>query len=305
MPFLESARELYAELRDAWNPQFLRVLVARKRGLAPGARIPHLARRADGIAVDRERLRRYRAVCGYTPGTRELPLCYPQVLAFPLQLELMLDPAFPLPLLGLIHLRIAIEQRRAIEPGERLSLECATGEERETERGLEVELETRVLAGGELRWQSTTTILRKRRRQEREQRRRERRPLLEGAEELRIPAPAETGRRYALCSGDLNPIHLHPWSARPFGFRSAIAHGMWSLARSLAALEPAGIRLGDGVRLRCDFKLPVLLPATLTLRWRRDGAVTELGLLSLDGERPHLTAELAPNLAGPGPGGES
>lgn len=45
---------------------------------------------------------------------------------------------------------------------------------------------------------------------------------------------SDLGRRYARVSGDINPIHLHALSARAFGFRRAIAHGM-----------ERGPRLGD------------------------------------------------------------
>src|SRR4029078_1795482 len=50
--------------------------------------------------------------------------------------------------------------------------------------------------------------------------------------------PDDLGRRYAGVSGDHNPIHLHSWSAKPFGFPRAIAHGMWTKARCLASLRP-------------------------------------------------------------------
>jgi hypothetical protein len=68
---------------------------------------------------------------------------------------------------------------------------------------------------------------------------------------------SDLGRRYARVSGDRNPIHLYDVTARPFGFRRHIAHGMWTLARCLAELEadlPA--------RMRCEasFRRPVTLP---------------------------------------------
>ena len=42
-----------------------------------------------------------------------------------------------------------------------------------------------------------------------------------------------------------------------FGFPSAIAHGMWTKARCLAALEP---RLPDAFTVDVAFKKPILLP---------------------------------------------
>ena len=61
----------------------------------------------------------------------------------------------------------------------------------------------------------------------------------------------DTGRRYAAVSGDRNPIHLHPLAARAFGFSSAIAHGMWLKARTLAALSgQAAGRVHGGRRVQ-------------------------------------------------------
>ena len=65
---------------------------------------------------------------------------------------------------------------------------------------------------------------------------------------------------YADASGDHNPIHLYAATARAFGFPRQIAHGMWSLARCLAAVEN---RLPGPVRVDVAFKKPVLLPATV------------------------------------------
>jgi len=69
--------------------------------------------------------------------------------------------------------------------------------------------------------------------------------------------PADLGRRYAAVSGDANPIHLYPVTAKALGFPRQIAHGMWTMARSVAALEN---RLPDAVRVEVAFKKPVLLP---------------------------------------------
>ena len=77
--------------------------------------------------------------------------------------------------------------------------------------------------------------------------------------------PGDLGRRYASVSGDINPIHMHALTARLFGFPSAIAHGMWTKARCLAALGP---RLPDASRSRSRFKRPILLPATVTFAER-------------------------------------
>ena len=57
--------------------------------------------------------------------------------------------------------------------------------------------------------------------------------LPEGPPVARWRLPDDLGRAYAGVSGDLNPIHLHPLSAKAMGFRRQIAHGMWTCARTL------------------------------------------------------------------------
>jgi len=71
---------------------------------------------------------------------------------------------------------------------------------------------------------------------------------------------SDVGRRYAAVSGDHNPIHLYRLTARALGFPRQIAHGMWSLARCVAALEN---RLPDAVTVDAAFKKPILLPGTV------------------------------------------
>ncbi|WP_395406958.1 MaoC/PaaZ C-terminal domain-containing protein [Pseudoduganella sp. UC29_106] len=77
----------------------------------------------------------------------------------------------------------------------------------------------------------------------------------------------DEGRRYAQVSGDWNPIHLWRWSARLFGLREPIVHGMHTIARACALLEQAGgeriasigarfvapVPLGSEVRLEADW----------------------------------------------------
>jgi acyl dehydratase len=67
----------------------------------------------------------------------------------------------------------------------------------------------------------------------------------------------DLGRRYAAVSGDRNPIHLYAMTAKALGFKRQIAHGMWSKARCVAALEN---RLPDAVTVEVAFRKPIFLP---------------------------------------------
>jgi acyl dehydratase len=95
----------------------------------------------------------------------------------------------------------------------------------------------------------------------------------------------DLGRRYAAVSGDRNPIHLYAATARAFGFRRQIAHGMWSMARCVAAVEN---RLPDAVRVEAAFQRPVVLPATVRFATRRTGSDLAFGLVDPRSGAPHL-----------------
>jgi hypothetical protein len=95
--------------------------------------------------------------------------------------------------------------------------------------------------------------------------------------------PARVGADYAAVSGDRNPIHTSRLGARLFGFPRPIAHGMWTKARALAALEG---RLPDAYAVDVTFKKALLLPAraTFVTAPEADGWTFELA-----SSHPHLT----------------
>ncbi len=100
-----------------------------------------------------------------------------------------------------------------------------------------------------------------------------------------VRVPDDIGRRYAAVSGDRNPIHLHSLTAKAFGFPSAIAHGMWLKARTLATLEG---RLPDAFTVDVAFKTPVLLPGTIAITSNRTDSGWTLDVRNPKSGKPHL-----------------
>ena len=58
--------------------------------------------------------------------------------------------------------------------------------------------------------------------------------ISESIKEQKLYVEASTGLRYAKVSGDWNPHHLYPWTAKLLGFKSPIAHGLWTLAVAMS-----------------------------------------------------------------------
>ncbi|MEV6112469.1 MaoC/PaaZ C-terminal domain-containing protein [Streptomyces sp. NPDC052109] len=255
---------------------------------SPEAEFPRERRVLPGLRVDLDRLAAYERVCGFGTGDSALPITYPHVLGFPAAMRLMSDRAFPLPLLGLVHTSIEITRRTPLPATEEYELSVRIAGLGPHRRGTEATVVTGMRAGGEVVWESRSTYL-ARHRTDRPATPPDGRPApLPVVAEWRLAE--DVGRRYAAASGDRNPIHLHPFTARLFGFPRAIAHGMWTVARCLAAHGTP-----DAAEVRARFRAPVLLPGTVA--YGADGS----GRFELRGarDRLHLSGEVRPPSAEP------
>lgn len=209
------------------------------------------------------RLRRFRSVVEQ-PDDHQLPPTYPQVLAAPLHLAMFTSPAFAFNPVGLVHLANRIELRRSIAQSERIALTAGITSFTDTPRGCEIVLRTTVTdPDGDPIWHADSTVLaRSDTPAGRPRRRALPRPAAATDHVASWRADARIGRSYARVSGDYNPIHLSRASARLFGFDRPIAHGMWSLARVLAALHPWPAL---PLEIEVAFQRPMLFPAHASL----------------------------------------
>lgn len=83
-----------------------------------------------------------------------------------------------------------------------------------------------------------------------------------------MTVPGNTGVRYARVSGDYNPHHLWWFTARPFGYRRPIAHGMWTFARVLSEVLE-GVDEEAPVHATTAFKRPLLMPSRIRIEAQR------------------------------------
>ncbi len=239
-----------------------------------------LVRRGVPVAVDR--LAAYNRVCGYRLADT-LPASYPHVLAFPLAMKLMGGRNFPFPVIGLVHVANRIEQLRPIGTGELLDFAVHAVDLRPHERGRQFDVLATATVGDQVVWRGTATYLRRSGKSTGSGETRRSEPPQPGT---RWRVGREVGREYAEVSGDRNPIHTSRLGARAFGFARPIAHGMWSKARCLAALEG---RLPAAYTVDVAFKLPVLLPATLAFAADRSADDWRFTLADAGSGKPHLT----------------
>ena len=254
-----------------------------------GGDLPDLRLTRQDVAIDSAHVEAYAAVCGF-PARQHLPLTYPHMLAFGLQMAIMTDGSFPYPAIGTVHLANTITQHRLVAPTERLGVSVRAANKRPHPKGTVFDLLSTVTSDGETVWESTSEYLRPGRGDK---------DAATSGESIEIaPAgpttwrlPGDLGRRYAAVSGDSNPIHLYPLTAKAFGFPRQIAHGMWSKARCVAALDN---RLPDAVTVRVEFKKPILLPGSVTLGTQLGEDRVDFSLTRPKDGAPHLVGRATP-----------
>jgi acyl dehydratase len=268
------------------------------RALGTGAKQPGLVKalpkvtlvRPD-VKLDAAHIADYAALCGFK-ATDGVPLIYPQLLTFPLVTAYVSSPDCPWPAMGTVHLANAITQHQPLHAGDTVRVEMEAGELFVHDKGQVYTLLLRILRNDVLVWSATQSLLRMGVKQ------------TSGGpftSQIGLDAPlscqaefkaaADLGRRYGAVSGDRNPIHLTALTARMFGFKRAIAHGMWTNARALSCLLPAHPL--EQAELNVEFKTPLYLPGRATLWSARSAHGALFEVRDAQGERPHLRGELS------------
>jgi len=266
-----------------------------------GGEIPEDELVLEGVRSDSDAVAAYARVCGFSLRDH-LPPTYPHVLAFPLHMATMAGGGFPFGAVGLVHVENRIEQHRRIGLGEELTLVVRPTPLQPHRSGRTFSLITEASAGDELVWQSESTMLRRGptpsefavsgAEPDKGRTQGDGEGGEDGSDEGAGLTPSATwrlggdlGRRYAAVSGDRNPIHMHSLTAKPLGFPSAIAHGMWTKARCLAALES---RLPDAFTVEVGFRKPIRLPGRV--EFLSDSGSEEINFAVRDAKQqiPHL-----------------
>lgn len=263
-------------------------LVARgvqARGAGPEWELPGPRRKVSleraGIHVDPAHVRAYvRATAGEgiaafrTPDLVAPPF-YPATWEVGLTLEMLAGLENPLPLGPMVHVSTEMVWTRPLPPGEAVRCRVELDRVERVKRGLRLTVLARNwLGAGQLCCQGTTVFMLRLR------------PPADGAPRVAEPPhpaeapadgwaelahwalPAGAGRRYARVSGDYNPIHLWPWTARPFGFRAPILHGFATAARAAHGIIEQRLHGDAGAlrRMRVTFRAPLPLPGAAALR---------------------------------------
>lgn len=257
--------------------------------LRRGGAFPDATLEAGGVWLRGEAIAAYAELCGFDPRAG-VPPTFPHILAFPLQMRLMLAAGFPYPVMGLVHLSNRIRQHAPLKAGDRLAISVRTGRLLAHDKGQAFSLATTARRDGQVVWEGSSVYLRLGAPGQGDPA-----PVVDGGPaDTRVGTwslPADLGRAYARVSGDANPIHTSALGARLFGFKRAIAHGMWVKARAVAALT-AG-RTVEAGEVEVAFRAPVLLPGQVQLLAGPEGPERFFEIKDAQGARTHLRGRLS------------
>ncbi|MFV5404050.1 MaoC/PaaZ C-terminal domain-containing protein [Acinetobacter sp. 228] len=248
--------------------------------------LPQVEYVVDSFKVDQKHLKAYNEVCGFK-NNGYIPAIYLTVLSQSLQMHMMTSEAFPFPILGLVHIRNQVKQYRKIGVNETLTLSCKFGELQPHDKGVQFDFITTVKVGNEVVVEGLTTYLSR----QKTNGKATAKPAESKASEFKLNnewnISENTGRRYAMTSGDFNLIHIHAVTAKAFGFKQAIAHGMWSKAKALANLS-----LPDAYEADVWFKLPMYLPSKVEFLTAQAANDTDFLIRSSKNQKPHVTGHI-------------
>jgi acyl dehydratase len=286
------------EIDEPAGPAALFLGALRSSGKRPGkvTALPELTYVRQRVVLDAAHVASYADVCGFGEA-HGVPVTYPQVLTFAPVMAFFSSAECPWPAMGTVHLANWITQRERLSPGDALRVEVSTGRLMAHEKGQVFTLEMKILREGSVVWEATQTLLRTGVKNPTgpayASELNTERPLSHQAD---FTVPGNIGRRYGRVSGDRNPIHLFALSARLFGFRRAIAHGLWTQAQALSALLPR--EAVAQAQVAVEFKTPLFLPSRASLWTTRDanapfarGALFEVR--NGRGDKPHLRGRLS------------
>lgn len=283
--------------------------LSRLRGRSAAAALPGRRVVARHPGADQAAVEAYRRLLGGEAfdGThrRSLPSVFVHTMGFPVQMGLLGSEDFPLPLMGMVHLRNEVDHRRPLSVGEPLQIRVGAEGLRPHRRGAQFDVVTEVLdesadpesETADVLWRGVSTYMSRAVRLSDGDGPRSSESAGTSASGFVAPTTtglwrlgADVGRRYAQVSGDYNPIHLSAPTAKVLGMPRAIVHGMYSAARMLEGREPEAA----GHTWSISFAAPVKLPSTVAFSARRSGpGVTDFAGWSPKSGRPHFTGRLS------------
>ncbi len=244
-------------------------------GLAESGAVPRITQRWEGLRIDAEHLKAFCRATGL-PEHGYASILYPHVIGFRLQMALLTHRAFPLPVWIALQIRNRLVQHRHLRVGERFDLETRIGTSRIVDKGIEIDLVSRLMHETNCCWESEVTYFF-----------RGRFGSPAGVSSAAAPDLAQApvvdrftivsggGWNFGALTGDYNGIHWANWYARRLGFRAAFPHPQRVAGMCLARLAGPP---SEAQTLQLWIKGPLFYGTEVALSAATDHRGTRFGL---------------------------
>jgi len=243
--------------------------------------LPALTLKVRDFAINTVQFNQYMESFGFE-GDKKIPAPFFYLATQTSQLYLLTQSGFPLSPAGLVHLGVSFEQRDALlskewshsPAGNYIVMSIVN--QRDSKKGLVFDIETEFYGRGKTACLKITNTYLAR--------------AIKVKSEVGLPVicainhevnsgePAmgsaitlnpHAGKRYARLSGDYNPIHLSRVTAKLFGFKRPIIHGIFLVSKAYGQLH----NKLDAVPTKgvFQFKSPFYLPGSVQISIHREG----------------------------------
>lgn len=240
--------------------------------------IHHLQKveRSARISFTNAKLIKYKEITDWK-GDEIHPL-FPYALITHLQFSIVNDKKFPFPPFGLIHKTERIQCLKPLVLG-KWQAKMSVDSYRILETGVEIDFKTELWIDNELSWISETTAFKKLKTKIKKH---EKRDQITSSN-IFWTIPNGFGAKYGLLTLNIDPIHMFNLTAKMMGHKSAIIHGMWTIARGLSEFKSIQYPLNIMAR----FISPIYLPAKVMFDPKSDG----FSVHSDNGKKTHVTVD--------------
>lgn len=165
-----------------------------------------------------------------------LPFLYFDIVGFRLQMALLTQPAFPVPMWRMLQVRNRLVQHRALRRDAAVDLELRVAALRILGKGLEADVHMTVTESSSLAWECVNTFYARGSFGAADAAAAQSISAPEAAPLAQWTAAASGALRFARLTGDYNPLHLADGYARRRGFPRAFLHPQRVLGECLARL---------------------------------------------------------------------
>lgn len=219
---------------------------------------------------------------------------FPYSLLTHLHIQLATHDSFPGSPLGILHKRETIQQLGNLKLG-KWDFETHLDYFKAEKNGYELSIITNLFIDGILVWQSETIGFIKQTDNIAPTPGKNKKAKIDLSEYTlvkRISARPLKANRYAWISGNIDPIHFWPLTAKLMGHPTSIMHGMWSVGR-IAAVLP--IKDFKGAIIHIKFISGFYLPGKADILIKKEGSTTKFVFNNTKKEKPYLIGDVVFN----------